>query len=58
MRAAKANRTLTRSTFCDQYAPGMSLSTVDRVLQEANLKKWLAKDRPRLKAEHVEKRLR
>jgi hypothetical protein len=58
IRSAKANRTFTRSTSRDQYAPGMSLSTVDMVLREANLKKWLAKDRPRLKAEHVEKRLR
>jgi hypothetical protein len=39
IRAAKANCTLTRSAFRDWYAPGMSLSTVDRVLREANLKK-------------------
>ena len=35
----------------------MSLSTVDRILRKANLKKWLAKDRLKLKAEHVAKRL-
>ena len=26
-------------------------------MRKANLKKWLAKDRPKLKAEHVAKRL-
>jgi len=30
---------------------------VDRVLREANVKKWLAKSRPRLKPDHVAKRL-
>jgi len=31
---------------------------VDRVLREANIKQWLAKSRPRLKAEHIAKRLK
>ena len=31
---------------------------VDRILKEANIKKWVAKSRPRLKPEHVAKRLR
>ena len=31
---------------------------MDRILREANIKKWLAKSRPRLKPEHVAKRLR
>ena len=30
---------------------------VDRVLREANIKKWIAKSRPQLKPEHVTKRL-
>lgn len=57
-KAAKANRTMPRKAFRDRFAPGVSLSTVDRVLREANIKKWLAKDRPKLKPEHVAKRLR
>jgi transposase len=31
---------------------------VDRVLRDANIKKWLAKSRPKLKAVHIAKRLR
>ena len=31
---------------------------VDRVLREANLKKWIARSRPKLKPEHFTKRLR
>ena len=31
---------------------------VDRVLREANIKKWIAKSRPKLKSEHVAKRLK
>ena len=31
---------------------------MDRVLREANIKKWLAKSRPRLKPEHIAKRLK
>jgi len=31
---------------------------VDTVLREANIKKWLAKSRPKLKSEHVAKRLK
>ena len=31
---------------------------VDRVLRGANLKKWIAKSRPKLKPEHFTKRLR
>jgi len=30
---------------------------VDRVLREANMKKWIAKSRPQLKSQHVTKRL-
>jgi len=30
---------------------------VDRVLREANMKKWIAKSRPQLKPQHVTKRL-
>ena len=31
---------------------------VDRVLREANVKKWLAKSRPRLKPKDIAKRLK
>ena len=31
---------------------------VDRVLREANMKKWIAKSRPQLKPEHIAKRLK
>ena len=57
VRAAKAIRTLTWNTLQDRFAPGVSLSTVDQILHKANLKKWLAKDRPKLKNEHMAKRL-
>jgi type I restriction-modification system DNA methylase subunit len=48
---------MNRSDFRDKYAPGVSVWTVDQVLREANMKKWLAKRRPKLKPEHVKKRL-
>ena len=31
---------------------------VDRILREANIKKWLAKSRPRLKAKYIVKTLK
>ena len=34
-----------------------NLDIVDRVLREANIKKWLAKSRPKLKPQHIAKRL-
>lgn len=55
--AAKANRTMNRADFRNKYAPDVSLATIDRVLRDAHIKKWLAKRRPLLKAEHVKKRL-
>lgn len=57
IRAAKSNRTMNRTKFRDTYAPKVSLRTVDRVLREANMRKWLAKARPKLKPEHAQKRL-
>ena len=36
----------------------MKNSIVDRGLRETNVKKWLAKSRPRLKPDYVAKRLR
>ncbi|KAH0602699.1 uncharacterized protein H6S33_008349 [Morchella sextelata] len=55
VKAAKNNRRMTKNEFRDKYAPGISLATVDRVLRQANIKKWLAKHRPLLKPEHVKK---
>lgn len=55
--AAKSNRKMTRNAFRNKFVPGVSLSTVDRVLCEANIKKWLAKRRLKIKPEHVIKRL-
>lgn len=43
---------MTKTKFQDKYAPGVSLKTVDHVLHEAGIKKWLAKRRPKLKLEH------
>lgn len=57
VKAAKDNRRMTKNEFRDKYAPGISVATVDRVLRQANVKKWLAKHRPLLKPEHVKKRL-
>lgn len=57
MKAAKANRLMTRANFQDKFAPGVSLATIERVLRNANIKTWLAKWRPLLKADHVKKRL-
>ena len=35
------------------YAPHVSLRSVDRLLRQHYIKKWLAKKRPKLKAEHA-----
>lgn len=48
---------MNRADFRDKFAPGISLTAVDYILHEANIKKWLAKKRPLLKPKHVKKRL-
>ena len=57
VRAALANRDITRLELQNCYAPEVSVRTVDRVLREANVRKWIAKRRPRLTAAHARKRL-
>ena len=48
-----ANRKLTCAEFQDRYVPHVSLSTIDRVLQEANIRKWIAKKWLKLMEEHA-----
>ena len=57
VRAAQRDRGMTRLELRNRHAPHVSIRTVDRVLREANIKKWLAQTRPRLTATHAKKRL-
>src|SRR5205807_9853578 len=42
IRAAKKDRAMTRLEIRNRYAPHVSIRTIDRVLREANIRKWLA----------------
>ena len=57
LRAAKSNRKMTRRELRNRYAPHVYLRTVDRVLREAHIRKWMAKKRPRLLPRHAKARL-
>ena len=57
IRAAKKNRNTTWQELRDAFAPDVSLSTVDRVLRDANIHKWIAKKRARLNAGYAKQRL-
>jgi len=57
IRAATKDRSMTRLELRNRHAPHVSVHTIDRVLREANIKKWLAQTRPRLTAAHAKKRL-
>lgn len=57
VRAAQQERKMTRRDLRDLHAPEICLHTVDKVLRNANIKKWRAKKRPLLKEEHVAKQL-
>ena len=57
LRAARQNREWTRQELRDFHAPHVSIDTVDRILQEANIRKWIAKKRVKLTPEHAKKRL-
>jgi len=48
---------MTRVDLRNRYAPHVSIRTIDRVLREANVKKWDAQTRPRLTAVHEKNRL-
>jgi len=48
---------MTRLELPNQYAPHVSIRTIDRVLREANVRKWLAQKRPRLQERHAKARL-
>lgn len=54
---AKAHQTISRADFRDKFASGVSLATLDCTLRNALLKKWLAKRKPLVKAEHGKKEL-
>ena len=49
---------MTRLELRNRYAPEVSVRTVDHVLREANVRKWIAKKRPSLTAAHARKRLK
>ena len=57
IRAAKRDRGMTRLELRNRYAPYVSIRTIDRVLREANVRKWLAQKRPRLQERHAKARL-
>jgi len=47
----------TGSTHVSKSALHVSLPTIDRMLREPSIKKWLAKKRPKLMADHAKARL-
>ena len=57
IRAARHDRRLTRRELRDQYAPHVSLDTIYRLLKEHNIRKWIAKTRPKLEEKHAKARL-
>jgi len=56
-RAAQKDWSMTRLELRNHHAAHVSIRTVDRVLQEAGIKKWLAQTHPHLSAAHAKKRL-
>lgn len=48
---------MTRNELRNRYTPEVSLSTIDRMLRDHNIRKWIVTDRSKLKEEHVKKRL-
>ena len=57
LRAVRKNREYTREQVRRIYAPHVSLPTIDRMLREHNIKKWVAKKRPNLTTDHRTVRL-
>ena len=57
MRAANIDSSMTRLELPNRYAPHVSIRTIDRVLREANIRKWLAQKWPKLKDQHAKARL-
>jgi len=53
LRAVRKHRQYTREQIRWICAPHVSLRTIERMLRQHNIKKWLAKKRPKLKAEHA-----
>jgi len=54
---AQKDRSMTRVDLRNRYALHVSIRPIDRVLWEANVKKWVAQTCPRLTAGHAKKRL-
>src|SRR5258705_7255913 len=57
LRAVRKHRQYTLEQIRRIYAPHVSLPTIDRLLRQHNIKKWLAKKRPKLTADHAKARL-
>ena len=57
IRESRKNRDWTRQQLRDLCAPHVSLSTIDRVLREEGIRKWLSTKRAKLTPKHVKKRL-
>jgi len=57
IRAATKDWSMTRLELRNRHAPHVLVRTIDGVLREANIKKWLTQTRPRLTAAHAKKRL-
>ena len=57
LQAVRKDRQLTHEEVRRQHTPNVSLITIRRLLGEHNLRKWLAKKRPKLTEQHAAKRL-
>ena len=58
LRAVKNDRRCTREEIRKLFCPNVTHSTLDRLLQKHNIRKWLAKKRPLLTEEHARKWLK
>ena len=56
-RYIKRNRTASREEVRQHCAPHVSLKTIDRYTSTFNMRKWLARERPKLTAERAKKQL-
>ena len=57
IRGARTDRAMSRLELHNRYAPHVSIRTMDRVLREANIRKWLAQTRSKLQEKHGKARL-
>lgn len=58
IRSAKSNQKMTWSDSRDKHSPCVTLSKLELMLREVNMKEWLANTLAKLNPDHVGKRLR